>query len=97
MKEKIDFEVGDTINGARVTKVTLSKVYIGESWYVKHALCMWIKEGMIKYKKGRLSCKSHCFLWNSIDKDCEAFGDNHPCPRKCPIFKTNLYRKGGIK
>lgn len=34
----------------------------------------------------RMTCKSYCELWNDIDKDCEAYGENHPCPRKCPLF-----------
>lgn len=33
--------------------------------------------------KERITCKTHCVKWNSIDKDCEIYGEHHPCPRKC--------------
>ena len=97
MRKKIDFEVGDIVDGAKITKCGLGKIHVGESLYDRIALRIWIEEGMIKYRKGRLSCKTHCHLWNDIDRDCEAYGDVHPCPRKCPIFKTRLYKKDGIK
>lgn len=36
--------------------------------------------------KTRMTCKSYCELWNSWDRDCEAYGENHRRPRNCPIF-----------
>lgn len=36
--------------------------------------------------KERITCRTHCPCWNSIDKDCELFGENHPTPKKCPHF-----------
>ena len=36
--------------------------------------------------KERIMCRTHCPCWNSIDKDCELFGENHPTPKKCPHF-----------
>ena len=36
--------------------------------------------------KERITCKRYCIEWNDIDKDCELFGENHPCPRKCPFW-----------
>lgn len=45
----------------------------------------------------RLSCKSHCELWNSIDKDCEAYGENHPRPRDCPIYQKKHPISGWLK
>lgn len=46
--------------------------------------------------KTRMTCKSYCELWNDIDKDCEAYGENHPCPRKCPLYKRKQYEKMGL-
>lgn len=44
--------------------------------------------------KKRITCKSHCIYWNDIDKDCELMGDNHPCPRKCPVYKKEHQTTG---
>lgn len=38
--------------------------------------------------KERITCRTHCIYWNSIDRDCEIYGENHPCPRKCAIYKN---------
>ena len=34
-------------------------------------------------------CKTHCIVWNNIDKDCEIYGEHHPCPRRCPYYQTH--------
>lgn len=33
--------------------------------------------------KERITCRDYCIKWDSIDKDCEIYGQQHPCPRKC--------------
>ena len=39
--------------------------------------------------KERIMCKTHCIMWNDIDKDCEIYGENHPCPRGCQYYQTH--------
>ena len=39
--------------------------------------------------KERIMCKTHCIVWNDIDKDCEIYGEHHPCPRRCPYYQTH--------
>jgi len=39
----------------------------------------------------RITCKSYCNCWNDTDKDCELYGEHHPCPRKCPHFMDKIY------
>lgn len=39
--------------------------------------------------KERITCRTHCPTWNSVDKDCEIYGIYHPTPRKCPYFLMN--------
>ena len=34
----------------------------------------------------RITCKEYCECWNDVDKDCELYGEHHPCPRKCQHF-----------
>lgn len=41
----------------------------------------------------RLTCKKDCDYWNEYDQDCEFLGENHPCPRKCRIFKEKYPEK----
>ena len=36
--------------------------------------------------KEQITCRTHCIYWNRDDRDCELYGENHPCPRKCPDF-----------
>lgn len=36
------------------------------------------------------TCRTHCIYWNSIDKDCEIYGEQHVPPRKCAIYKNGL-------
>ena len=36
--------------------------------------------------KERIMCKTHCIQWNEQDKDCDLYGENHPCPKKCPFW-----------
>ena len=44
-------------------------------------------DGMVEeQKKERISCRTHCIYWNSIDKDCELYGENHPRPRNCMAY-----------
>lgn len=46
--------------------------------------------------KTRAACKDYCPLYNTIDRDCEAMGELHSCPRKCIIFRITykeLYDK----
>lgn len=31
-------------------------------------------------------CSTHCPTWNSWDRDCEIYGENHPSPSKCPYY-----------
>lgn len=38
-------------------------------------------------KKQRITCKDYCPLWDDIDRDCDAYGEHHPSPRKCPHFR----------
>jgi len=40
--------------------------------------------------KERITCREYCNKWNDIDKDCEIYGEHHPCPRKCTIYKNGL-------
>lgn len=37
----------------------------------------------------RLYCKDYCSLWDTIDKDCDMYGERHPRLRECPIFRRN--------
>jgi hypothetical protein len=46
-----------------------------------------------KSYKERLTCKKDCDYWNEYDQDCECLGENHPCPRKCYIFKEKYPEK----
>lgn len=39
--------------------------------------------------KERIMCKTHCIVWNDIDKDCEIYGEHHPCPRRCPYYQKH--------
>ena len=34
----------------------------------------------------RISCKKHCLCWDFYDNDCEIYGEQHTCPRKCPFW-----------
>lgn len=55
-----------------------------------------IQYDKITFPKKRVTCKSYCWLWNSDDKDCEMYGENHPRPKECPYFKfkyAGLYRE----
>lgn len=38
--------------------------------------------------KDRITCRTHCILWNSIDKDCEIYGEQHISPRKCSFYNS---------
>lgn len=46
--------------------------------------------------KERITCKSHCIYWNSIDKDCELYGENHPRPRQCLSYWKSIIKVGKI-
>lgn len=87
---RVKFFVGDKIEiggtRAEITKITVESVYTGTIRYKKATLETLVKVGLVKHIKQRMTCKSYCDCWNSIDRDCELFGDNHPCPRKCPHY-----------
>lgn len=46
--------------------------------------------------KERIMCKTHCIYWNSEDKDCELYGENHPCPSKCISYWLQKIKVGRI-
>lgn len=46
-----------------------------------------IDELYLEYKKyckeNHLRCSRYCITYNSIDRDCEIYGDHHPPISKC--------------
>ena len=47
-------------------------------------------------KKETLTCRTHCVKWNSIDKDCELYGENHLRPTNCISFWLQKIKVGRI-
>lgn len=43
--------------------------------------------------KERITCKKYCIKWNDIDRDCEIYGEHHPCPRNCPEFFNYVFEE----
>lgn len=46
--------------------------------------------------KERITCREYCNKWNDIDRDCEIYGEHHPCPRKCPFYKNGLHKESTV-
>lgn len=48
------------------------------------------KEAIIKLsaemRKQKARCNLYCGTWNSEDRDCEIYGDQHPSPARCRYF-----------
>lgn len=48
------------------------------------------KEAIIKLseelRKQEARCDRYCGTWNSEDKDCEIYGEQHPSPARCKFF-----------
>lgn len=48
------------------------------------------KEAIIKLseelRKQKTRCDRYCATWNSEDKDCEIYGEQHPSPARCKFF-----------
>ena len=48
------------------------------------------KEVIIKLsaemRKQKARCDRYCGTWNSEDKDCEIYGEQHPSPARCLFF-----------
>ena len=51
------------------------------------------KQALIKLseemRKQRARCDRYCGTWNSEDRDCEIYGQNHPSPSRCKYFLEN--------
>ena len=47
--------------------------------------------------KERITCKKYCIKWNDIDRDCEIYGEHHPCPRNCPEYFDDLLKDLNLK
>ena len=47
-------------------------------------------------RKETLTCRTHCIYWNSIDKDCELYGENHLRPTNCISFWLQKIKVGRI-
>ena len=47
---------------------------------------MTIQELSDEMRKERARCSTHCGTWNSEDKDCEIYGEQHCPPSKCRYF-----------
>lgn len=47
-------------------------------------------------RKETLTCRTHCIYWNSIDKDCELYGENHLRPTNCISFWLEKIKIGRI-
>ncbi|MDE5581817.1 MAG: hypothetical protein K2I95_10420 [Treponemataceae bacterium] len=43
--------------------------------------------------RNRARCSKYCSKWNSEDRDCEIYGDNHPSPSRCQVFLETEARK----
>jgi len=37
-------------------------------------------------RKQKARCDRYCGVWNSEDRDCEIYGEQHPSPARCPYF-----------
>lgn len=46
--------------------------------------------------KEKLTCRTHCIYWNSIDQDCELYGENHLRPTNCISFWLQKIKVGRI-
>lgn len=47
-------------------------------------------------KKKRIHCRHYCYLWDTNDRDCEIYGENHPRLMQCPYFRkeyNSLYNE----
>ena len=55
--------------------------------------CAQLEELSKDFAKRRARCSTWCTLWNSWDNDCEAYGDNHLTPSRCPIFLNEKLRQ----
>ena len=48
------------------------------------------KQAIIKLaeemRKQKATCRRYCGTWNSKDKDCEIYGEQHPSPARCKYF-----------
>lgn len=45
----------------------------------------------LKQKKAR--CSQYCSCWDSEDRDCEIYGENHRPPSKCQWFLEREARR----
>lgn len=55
---------------------------------------MTIQELSDEMRKERARCSTHCGTWNSKDRDCEIYGEQHCPPSKCRYFlATELERR----
>ena len=47
---------------------------------------MTIQELSDEMRKERARCSTHCGTWNSEDRDCEIYGEQHCPPSRCLFF-----------
>ena len=47
---------------------------------------MTIQELSDEMRKQKARCDCYCGTWNSEDRDCEIYGEQHPSPSKCRYF-----------
>ena len=40
-------------------------------------------------RKQKARCDRYCGTWNSEDRDCEIYGQDHPSPARCKYFLEN--------
>lgn len=54
---------------------------------------MTIQELSDEMRKERARCSTHCGTWNSEDRDCEFYGEQHPSPSRCLYFLENELKR----
>ena len=47
---------------------------------------MTILELSDEMRKNRARCTQYCSVWNSEDRDCEIYGEQHCPPSRCLFF-----------
>lgn len=55
---------------------------------------MTVQELSDEMRKQKARCDRYCGTWNSEDRDCEIYGEQHPSPARCRYFlKCELERR----
>lgn len=47
---------------------------------------MTMQELSDEMRKQKARCDRYCGTWNSEDRDCEIYGEQHPSPARCRYF-----------